>query len=144
VWRNSRKAVAEQCRRDIAFSTLAEMPAVLTQLGGQLAALGYSELEVFNTRLAAEEAIVNAICHGHRSDPSRAVRVSYLITARRVVIRIQDQGPGFDPRQLPDPLDPENVQRLSGRGVFLMRATMTWVKFNRRGNSVTLCKKRTG
>ncbi len=125
-----------------AVSTVAQVHAVLCDLVADMLVLDYPEIDRLNTRLAAEEAIVNAIRHGHQCDPTRAVRVSILLTSRRVTIRVQDQGPGFDPEKLPDPVAPENLERLCGRGVFLMRATMTRVRFNARGNAVLLCKQR--
>ena len=80
--------------------------------------------------------------HGHRGDPNRKVRVAIALTLQHALVRVEDQGPGFDPYDVPDPLAPENLDRESGRGIFLMKATMTWVKFNPQGNAVTLCKKR--
>jgi anti-sigma regulatory factor (Ser/Thr protein kinase) len=55
---------------------------------------------------------------------------------------MRDEGPGFDPKELPDPTDPENLLKLSGRGILLMRTFMDDVKFNDRGNEVTMVKRR--
>jgi anti-sigma regulatory factor (Ser/Thr protein kinase) len=60
-------------------------------------------------------------------------------TSGKFVIR--DQGPGFDPAQLPDPTDPENLERVSGRGLLLMRTFMDEVTFNKSGNQVTMVKR---
>jgi serine/threonine-protein kinase RsbW len=57
-----------------------------------------------------------------------------------MLVEIRDEGPGFDPDGLPDPLAPQNLERPGGRGVFLIRQYMTWVQFNETGNAVTLCK----
>ena len=54
----------------------------------------------------------------------------------------EDEGPGFDPHQVPDPLAPENLEKSSGRGLLLMRTYMTWIRYNECGNQVTLCKQR--
>jgi serine/threonine-protein kinase RsbW len=83
---------------------------------------------------------VNAIRHGHKGDVTKQVRVSYSVTADEVVAEIEDEGPGFDPQQVPDPLSPENLERPSGRGLFLMRHYTSWVRFSPRGNCVTLCR----
>jgi serine/threonine-protein kinase RsbW len=136
------KQVPESTKFDAKLHALREIPAVLRQLTDRLFALGYAEMEIFNIRLAVEEALVNAIRHGHNSDPSRAAAVSYLITPRHILIRVQDEGDGFDPYQLPDPAASENLDRETGRGIYLMKATMTWVKYNAQGNCVTLFKKR--
>jgi serine/threonine-protein kinase RsbW len=124
------------------FSTLAEMNDFLARLTARLTALGFSEKEVFGVRLGVEEAVVNAIRHGHKSDPSKQVQVTYSIDAQQVVVEVKDQGPGFDPDKVPSPLAPENLERPGGRGVFLMNAYMTWIHFNDQGNCVTLCKTR--
>ena len=142
MWRNSYQVATEQGRRDEAFSSITEMHPALARLTARMAAVGYAEVDVMNVRLATEEAVTNAIRHGHQHDSSRPVRLSYLVTPRHVLVRVQDQGPGFRPECLLDPLDPANMDQTCGRGVFLMKATMTWVRYNATGNAVTLCKKR--
>ena len=92
--------------------------------------------------LAIDEAITNAIQHGHGGDLSKRVKVCYVVTPIQVVAEVEDQGPGFDPGCLPDPRDNGRRELPGGRGVFLMRAYMTWVHFNDRGNRVVLCKDR--
>jgi serine/threonine-protein kinase RsbW len=103
---------------------------------------GYGERDIFGVRLSLEEAVVNAIRHGHRGDTSKAVAVRFFVDAAQVFAEVADEGPGFDPALVPDPLAPENLERPSGRGVFLMRHYMTSVQFNERGNCVTLCKQK--
>lgn len=124
------------------LSTLAEMHQLILHLTGQMADLGYGEEDLFHVRLAVEEAIANAIKHGHRADPSKQVRIFFSIGFDQVLIKVQDQGQGFDPRLVPDPLATENMDRISGRGLYLMQATMSWIEFNEQGNCVTLCKQR--
>jgi serine/threonine-protein kinase RsbW len=115
---------------------------LVERVTGALQAAGYSSHDVFAVRLALEEAVVNAIKHGHQGDTSRAVRVAYRVTPERVQLEVEDQGPGFRPDELPDPLDPENLERACGRGVFLMRHYMHEVTYNERGNCVRLCRRR--
>jgi serine/threonine-protein kinase RsbW len=105
---------------------------------------GYSNKETFGVRLALEEALVNAIKHGHKGDPSKEVHLRYHLTSECLLAEIEDQGPGFDPSDVPDPCAPENLERPSGRGLVLMRGYMTWVRFNDTGNCVTLCRLRAG
>lgn len=136
------KRLPEAIQFDARLTALGEIPAVLRQLTDRLFALGYSEMEIFNVRLALEEAIVNGIRHGHKCSSGQAVAVSYSITAQHILIRVQDEGAGFDPYEIPDPIAPENLDRDAGRGIYLMKATMTWVKYNAQGNCVTLFKKR--
>jgi serine/threonine-protein kinase RsbW len=107
-----------------------------------MAAAGYTEDDVFAVCLGLNEALLNANKHGNRGDPAKRARVSYRVTAERVLAEVEDEGPGFDPDAVPDPRAPENLERLGGRGLLLMRAYLTWVRYNRQGNGVTLCKCR--
>ena len=121
-----------------------EMHRFLARVMDGMRRLWYSDKEQFGVRLALEEAIVNAIKHGHRGDLSKTVRVCYHVTPAEVRADVEDEGPGFDPFAVPDPLAPENLEQPGGRGVFLMRHYMTAVEFNAAGNRVTLCKVRNG
>ena len=100
----------------VALRRPAEVEAVLDALVEQLRAAGYSRKEQFGVRLALEEAVVNAIKHGHHGDPSKQVSVRYRVAADRVTVEVEDEGPGFRPEAVPDPLAPENCERDCGRG----------------------------
>ncbi len=116
---------------------------------------------------ALHEAFVNAIEHGNleldsglRNDPSgayqrlaserrrqtpfcdRLVHVRARLSSEEAIITLLDQGPGFDPSVLPDPTDPENIGKISGRGLLLIRTFMDDVFFNETGNEITLIKRR--
>ena len=119
-----------------------EIGRVLDEVVEKLRAAGFSPKEEFGVRLALEEALVNAIKHGHRGDPSKQVRLRYRVEADRVTMEVEDQGPGFRPELVPDPLAPENLERDSGRGLLLMRKFMTSVRHNDKGTCVMLCKCR--
>ncbi len=124
------------------FSCRTEIPRVIEKI---VAAMGdhiYSEKDIFAVRLALEEALVNAVRHGNQEDAAKHVRVSFLVGPERILIEVQDEGNGFDPDDVPDPLAPENLERSSGRGLHLMRTYMSWVRFNAEGNCVTMCKCR--
>ncbi len=95
-------------------------------------------LLLFNFRVGLTEAISNAILYGNADDPGKRVRVELTAAPGEVRVRVSDQGEGFDPEAVPDPRLPENLVLPYGRGVFLMRALMDEVRFNRRGNAVTL------
>ena len=120
--------------------TMEDMLHCITRIVGQMHAAGFSVKEVFGARLAIEEAVVNAIRHGHRGDTSKRVSVYFQVSCNQLLVEVQDQGAGFDPDGLPDPLAPENLERPGGRGVFLIRQYMTWVQYNETGNAITLCK----
>ncbi len=124
-------------------NTCGEISRVCDAIATSLTAAGYGSRDVFAVRLALEEAVVNAIKHGHQGDSRKTVRVNYRLNADQVLINVEDEGPGFDPGEVADPLSPENLDRSTGRGLLLMRHYMTWVKHDARGNRVSLCKCRT-
>ena len=126
----------------LSLSTLAEMAHLLRAIIGELRAHGFTEAETFGIRLSLEEAIVNAVKHGNRQDSAKCVHIRFQASACQFMIEIRDEGKGFDPEAVPDPLAPGNLERPGGRGVFLMRHYMSWVQFNEAGNCVTLCKVR--
>lgn len=89
-------------------------------------------------RVGLTEAIANAMIYGNARDPSKRVRVQVILRSDAIVARVTDQGNGFDPDRVADPTTPRNRHRPGGRGLFLMRKLMDEVRFNDRGNSVTL------
>lgn len=78
--------------------------------------------------VAVRESVINAIKHGNRNDTGKRVHVEFAPieadSPQGVVIRVRDEGPGFDPEEVPDPLAPENLLKGSGRGIFLIRSFM--------------------
>ena len=122
------------------LATTQEIADALDAVAGLMAGLGFPDKDVFGVRLALEEALVNSVKHGHRNDPTRRVSLRYRVVPDCALVEVEDEGPGFDPRQVPDPTDPDNLERPSGRGLLLMRAYASWVRHNQRGNCVTLCK----
>ena len=106
----------------------------------KMASLGFSEKDIFGMRLALEEALVNSVKHGHRHDPTKNVEIRYRVCHEHALVQVEDQGPGVDPAGIPDPTASENWERPCRRGVLLMRSYMTWIRYNERGNCVTLCK----
>ncbi len=71
--------------------------------------------------IAMTEAVNNAIVHGNKLDASKQVSVTFSVSDRHMVFKVEDEGPGFDYDSLPDPTAPENIEKPHGRGVFLMR-----------------------
>jgi serine/threonine-protein kinase RsbW len=106
-------------------------------------AVGFDPASALNVGLAVREAVINAIVHGNRQDPSLDVVLKFEAGQRGVRIQVLDRGAGFDPARLPDPTAPENLLRDSGRGVLLMRSFVDGVRFRYRegrGMEVTLIK----
>jgi serine/threonine-protein kinase RsbW len=113
-----------------------------SEVAEEMEAVGYTQRDCFGMRLALEEAFANAVKHGHGGDTSKCVRIGYHIGPDSVMAEVEDQGPGFDPSRVLDPLVPENLERDCGRGLLLMRSLVTRCQFSRKGNRVTLCQCR--
>jgi serine/threonine-protein kinase RsbW len=122
------------------LSATHEIAPFLDIVAGLMTGLGFPDKDVFGVRLALEEALVNSVKHGHRYDPTKRVLVRYKVVHEYALVEVEDQGPGFDPLQVPDPTALENLERPCGRGLLLMRAYASWIRHNERGNCVTLCK----
>jgi serine/threonine-protein kinase RsbW len=73
-----------------------------------------------NIMVATMEATNNAIIHGNHSDPSKDVKIEIYFMERELKVHIEDQGKGFDHYNIPDPTSPENLEKIDGRGIFLM------------------------
>ncbi|HTY11868.1 MAG TPA: ATP-binding protein [Bacteroidota bacterium] len=84
------------------------------------------------------EAVNNAIIHGNKRDPAKKVIVTGTRKGHALTIRVKDEGKGFDPSAIPNPVHEDNLLRESGRGVFLMHQLMEKVSFNAHGNEVTM------
>jgi YesN/AraC family two-component response regulator len=122
---------------------------------------------LIRTGIALEEALLNGMYHGNleassqlkqqdeaafhrliaerRQQPpysDRRLRVAVQMTSERAAVAVEDEGPGFDPRTLPDPTDPANLESIGGRGLLLIRTFMDEVSFNAAGNRITLVKRR--
>jgi serine/threonine-protein kinase RsbW len=109
---------------------------------------GLDEDAIHWVSVAVRESVINAIKHGNREDRSKHVTVEFTLTPRlqpdEFVVRVLDEGEGFDPEAVANPLDPENVLKSSGRGIFFMRSFMDDVSIARRpegGMVVRMSKK---
>ena len=88
-----------------------------------------SEDEEYWLVTALREAVANAVRHGNKQDPETVVRVGFSIANSTITIRVEDEGEGFNPEDIPDPTDPENLLRPNGRGIFYMHQFMNRVDF---------------
>jgi serine/threonine-protein kinase RsbW len=129
-------------RHETTLQTLAEVAEVVTTVADAMHAADYCRADVFAMRLALDEAICNAIKHGNRNDPAKKVSVRCQVSREVVRMEVEDEGEGFDPHHVPDPLQENNLERPSGRGLLLMRRYAAWMQFNERGNRVTLIRYR--
>jgi len=107
---------------------------------------GFDEDTRSGVAMAVREGMINAVLHGNAYDPNKRVNLSFEQNDRELVIIISDEGKGFMPEEVPDPLAPENLLKTSGRGIFLMRAFMDEVRFRKLnpGTEITLIKRLQG
>ncbi len=91
-----------------------------------------------NMLIAVTEAVNNAILHGNKNDPDKFVKIGFESDDNKLVFSVIDEGPGFDYESLPDPTDPANIDKISGRGVFLMSNLADSIKFEDNGRKVLL------
>ena len=91
-----------------------------------------------NILIALTEAVNNAIHHGNKSNPNKEVKIIFNADCSVLKFTIKDDGPGFDFENLPDPTDPQNIEKPHGRGVFLMRNLADEIEFNDEGSTVIM------
>ncbi len=90
---------------------------------------GLDERAAFGVDMAVREAVTNAMVHGNQEDETKSVEVISSCLENAVEIAVSDQGEGFDPASVPDPTDPANILKTSGRGIFLIRNFMDEVEW---------------
>lgn len=113
----------------------------LDKLEAELRGRDIGDRDVFSIVMALEEALINAMKHGNQLHPDKKVHVAYRIDATTFEVRIRDEGPGFDPADIPDPTDVENLERQCGRGLLMMRYYMSEVSYNETGNVVSMLRR---
>jgi serine/threonine-protein kinase RsbW len=125
------------------FENIELVQAVVDDLLGRL---GLEEEDRHWIGLAVREAVANAIKHGNAADPEKQVEVEVAIDDDEVVVTVRDQGGGFDPSGVANPLAPENLLRPGGRGIFYMRSLMDTVdyRFGADGGTEVVLRKRIG
>ncbi len=124
--------------------TREECHGVIEAVQTALEELGFGETAAFAVRLSLEEAITNAVRHGHVGDEQRIVEVVAKIGRGAVRLEVGDEGPGFDPDAVPDPTAEENLTIASGRGLSLIRAFMTDVEVVPPGNRIIMVYRADG
>ena len=122
-------------------SDLALMNGVLQYLLERVAKLGLIKPERSNLFIALDEAFVNAVKHGNKSDPNKLIRITAELSAREASFTVEDEGEGFKVHEIPDPCDPANLFKSSGRGVLLIYNIMDEVEYNAQGNRVKMVKR---
>ncbi|MDT4952586.1 MAG: hypothetical protein QOJ02_724 [Acidobacteriota bacterium] len=122
-------------------SDVSLMNGVLQYLMERVAKLGLIKPERSNLFVALDEAFVNAVKHGNHNNPNKLVRITAELSAKEARFTIEDEGEGFNVQEIPDPRDPANLFKASGRGVLLIYNIMDEVQYNERGNRLTMVKR---
>jgi serine/threonine-protein kinase RsbW len=114
---------------------------VLTQL---CKIVGFEDETIHYLAVAVRESVVNAMKHGNGHDESKRVVIQFTLHDQALEVEVKDQGKGFEPREVPDPLAPENLLKAYGRGIFFMKQFMDEVtyEFPARGGTVVRMLKR--
>jgi serine/threonine-protein kinase RsbW len=137
----------EHCFHVAIGSHFENIELVQSVLRDSLQNLGLDEDAQHWVDIAVREAVANAIKHGNAQDPGKQVEIDLAIEEGVLVIRVEDQGEGFDPGEVHDPLAPENLLRPNGRGIFYMKSFMDEINYGPRpggGTVVTLRKRIAG
>jgi serine/threonine-protein kinase RsbW len=121
-------------------SQLLYVDPVVSYLIDHLTRLGYAD-EDSNTAIALHEAITNAMRHGNKLDVNKNVEIVLELDSQQAVFTITDEGSGFDPSSVCDPTEGDNIFRECGRGLLMMRHIMDEVRYNERGNQITMVRK---
>lgn len=122
-------------------SAVSLMHIVLDYLMKRVEKLGVIKPEESNLFVALDEAFVNAVKHGNKFDSNKLVRISASVSKQEAKFTVEDEGEGFDVKNIPDPLDPQNLFKTSGRGVLFIYNIMDEVSYNDRGNRLTMVKR---
>lgn len=122
-------------------SAISTMNAILNYLLKRVEKLGVVNPEKSNLFIALDEAFVNAVKHGNKFDSQKLVKITAEISNQEARFTIEDEGEGFDVNAIPDPTNPENLFKTSGRGVMFIYNIMDEVKYNERGNRLEMVKK---
>ncbi len=117
------------------LDSLAEIESLIEQIRAER---DFGDEVANNLMMAFHEAVTNAIIHGNQLDPAKVVDIKAWFEDHQLVLQVTDQGSGFNPDSLPDPLDENNLLKSGGRGVFLIRQFSDEIEFNDKGNMITI------
>jgi serine/threonine-protein kinase RsbW len=109
-----------------------------------ISSVGLGEEIAFGVEMAVREAVTNAVLHGNKQELQKMVEVTLLNSASALEITVRDHGTGFDPGSVPDPTDPQNLMKTSGRGILFMRTFMDevqWLRHDEGGTVVRMIKR---
>ena len=117
------------------------MHSILNYMMNRIEKVCLVNSENSNLFIALDEALVNAVKHGNKFDAGKNVRISAEVSPTEARFSVEDEGEGFDVNSIPDPRDPENLFKTSGRGVLIIHNVMDEVRYNERGNRLEMVKR---
>ena len=120
------------------YEEVEKVEGLLNELQSEL---GFDNEFYARLMLTVSEAATNGIVHGNQLDPTKTVKISCVCDGSVLVVSSKDQGPGFDPKDVPDPLAEENLLKPNGRGVFLMKEYADKVEYKEGGTKLVLTFK---
>lgn len=138
------KEMVQNWREKIEFeipSVMSLMHTILDYLMKRVEKNGVVTSADSNLFIALDEAFVNAVKHGNKFDATKLVRISAEVSSKEARFTVEDEGDGFNLAEVPDPTNPENLFKTSGRGVLIIHNVMDEVRYNERGNRVEMVKK---
>ena len=131
--------------RKMTFPSDAEYLEKIEKMSSDIATkAGFDESTVDDLSIALTELVNNAIHHGNRNDVNKSVTVTFKVDETKITISVTDEGNGFSPNNISDPLHPDNLMADSGRGIYLVRALMDEVdyKITAKGTKVIIIKNK--
>jgi serine/threonine-protein kinase RsbW len=136
--------VTEQTTRLVLPSHIEAVANAAAAVADFVKSCGLEEQDAFGVDMAVREAVTNAMVHGNQEDETKSVEVVFGCQGNALEIEVSDQGEGFDPASVPDPTEPANILKPSGRGIFLIRNFMDEVEWFARadgGTTLRMVKK---
>ncbi len=136
---------AETQRIEVILETLLDNVGLAEEICLRIAgAVGFDDDDCHKIGMSVREGVINAVQYGNAEQREKKIYLTFELAPEKLVIRVLDQGPGFEPADVPDPLAEENLLKTSGRGIFLMRAFMDEfaVRRGRQGGAELVMAKR--
>lgn len=121
--------------------SLKDVPEFTKGLIKKLAPLKIDENTIFDIRLCIEETLTNAAKHGNKMNSDKNIFLKINATEKLIIIDIKDEGSGFDYKSIPLPTKKVNIEKLSGRGIFLIRNIMDSIEFLDNGSRIKMIKR---
>lgn len=140
AWKGHTHLVTEETT-ELELKSRIESIARATEVAAELVRrFGFNEEAAYGIDMAVREAVTNAILHGNQKDETKPVEVTFSASLEALKITVRDHGTGFDLSSVPDPTDPQNLLKASGRGILFMRTFMDEVEYSHHAEGGTVVR----